>query len=198
MPDRSCPRVTEREVIHKGRKFDFERVNLAPRGETPVWREVVRHPGAVCILPLLRDGYSGEDRVVMIRNHRFAIGGTDGSTLWELPAGTREPGEPAETTAKRELIEEAGYEAGSIEPLLSFYTTPGMTDERMDAMLATDLTEVGQRLEEDERIEVRVFGAAETMAMIDRGEILDGKTVTTLLFAARKALMRVGEDADVR
>jgi ADP-ribose pyrophosphatase len=198
MPDRPHPRITEREMIHRGKKFDFERVNLAPEGEKPVWREVVRHPGAVCVLPLLREDDTGEDRIIMIRNHRFAIGGDAGSTLWELPAGTREPDEPAEDTAKRELIEEAGYEAGSVEPLLSFYTTPGMTDERMDALLATDLTEVGQRLEEDERIEVRVLGAGEVMAMIDRGEILDGKTVTTLLFAVRKRLLRVGEGSDVR
>lgn len=59
MTDDQQPRITEREVIHRGRKFDFERVNLAPEDRDPVWREVVRHPGAVCILPLIGDSSGG-------------------------------------------------------------------------------------------------------------------------------------------
>jgi ADP-ribose pyrophosphatase len=191
MTDRQTPRVSEREVIHRGKKFDFERVNIAPAGAEPVWREVVRHPGAVCILPILSDPNGGEDRIVMIRNHRFAVGGPGGERLWEIPAGTREAGESIETTAGRELIEEAGYEAGRLEYLLWFYTTPGMTDEKMHAVLATDLAPVGQQLEEDERIEVRVLPATEVFLMLDRGDIVDGKTVAALLYALRRGLIRL-------
>lgn len=190
MNDPQQPRITEREVIHRGRKFDFERVNLAPAGRDPVWREVVRHPGAVCILPLLEGKSEGDEpSIVLIRNHRFAIGGETGSVLWEIPAGTKEAGEASDATAGRELIEETGYKAGRLRPLTSFYTTPGMTDERMDAMLATDLQEVGQRLEEDERIEVHVRPVREVLRMLDAGDITDGKTVLTLLYALRAGLL---------
>lgn len=184
------PRISERERIHQGRKFDFERVNLAAPGAEPVWREVVRHPGAVCILPVLEPrGADGSPKIVMIRNHRFAIGGESGSVLWEIPAGTMEPDEDPGVTAGRELIEEAGYEAGRLTELTSFYTTPGMTDERMVAFVATDLRKVEQRLEEDERIEVRTCSLDEVLEMIDRGEIEDGKTVLTVLYALRAGLL---------
>lgn len=192
MTDHQLPRVTERELIHRGKKFDFERVNLSAPGAQPVWREVVRHPGAVCVLPVLRE--STEDRIVMIRNHRFALGGTTGEQLWELPAGTCEPGEPVLTTAGRELIEETGFEAGTLESLLWFYTTPGMTDEKMHAVLATDLKPVGQQLEEDERIEVHVLPVSEVLAMVDRGEIVDAKTVLVVLHALRSGLIRSAEE----
>lgn len=126
---------------------------------------------------------------MLIRNHRFAVGGEKGSVLWEIPAGTREKAEPVQETAARELVEETGYEAGALRPLTSFYTTPGMTDERMDALVATDLREVGQRLEEDERIKVHVLPVLEVLAMLDSGEITDGKTILTLLFALRAGLL---------
>jgi len=191
------PRISDREVIHRGKKFDFERVNLAPAGSEPVWREVVRHPGAVCILPLLEPTVDHpEPRLVLIRNHRFAIGGESGSLLWEIPAGTMEPGESPELTGGRELEEEAGYRAGRLSVLTSFYTTPGMTDERMVAFLATDLRSVPQRLEEDERIEVEVRSVGEVLEMIDRGEIVDAKTVLTVLFALRAGLLGPDEGRD--
>lgn len=189
------PRISQRELIHKGKKFDFERVNLAPAGAEPVWRDVVRHPGAVCILPVLEATQTRQElRLVMIRNHRFAIGGESGSVLWEIPAGTMETGEEPVVTAGRELTEEAGYEAGRLVELTSFYTTPGMTDERMVAFLATDLREVPQQLEEDERIEVEVRPLSEVLAMIDSGEIVDGKTVLTILFALRAGLLGTAEE----
>jgi len=190
MSSSSHPRVTERRVIHTGRKFDFEQVNLAPPSESPVWREVVRHPGAVCILPV-RSAGSGpqQPEIVLIRNHRFAIEGDSGAILWEIPAGTREPGEASEKTAARELIEETGYEAGRLQHLASFYTTPGMTDERMEAFLAEDLTHVGQRLEEDEHIDVHTVPLDRVFQMVDAGEITDGKTILTILLAARRGLL---------
>jgi len=178
--------ATTRETILKGRKFDFERVTFTNRVGERTTREVVRHPGAVCILPILDDGRAGEEaRVVMIRVYRFAL---DRDT-WELPAGTLEAGEAPEACAPRELIEETGFEASSLTKLGSFHTTPGMTDELMHAFVATGLREVGQRLEEDELIKPVVVTVGEALAMIDDGRLADAKSMLTLLLAVRRGLV---------
>lgn len=161
------------ETVFRGVKFDVERRHVPARDGGTAVREVVVHPGAVVVLPLLDDG-----RIVMIRNHRFAVG----ETLWELCAGTLEEGEPPEQTAARELVEETGYRAERIEPMTTFFTTPGICTERMYAFLATGLTEVGQDLEETERIEVEAVSRARVMEMLEAGEIRDGKTIAALLF----------------
>lgn len=175
----------ERLLIHKGGKFDFEVVRFPGRSGRTVEREMVRHPGAVCTLPVLAGVGSAGPAVVLIRNRRFTIG----RDLWELPAGTIEPGEVPLDCAVRELEEETGYRAGRIVPLGTFYTTPGMTDELMHAFAATGLEPVGQRLEEDEQVRPVVVPAAEALAMIDRGELMDAKSIVTLLLGWRKGLI---------
>ncbi len=162
-----------REKIFQGVKFGVERRAVPTRSGDVAMREVVVHPGAVVVLPILDDG-----RYVMIRNRRFAVG----ETLWELCAGTLEPGEDPAATAARELVEETGYEASHIRALTTFYTSPGICDERMYAFVATGLSEVGQQLEATEEIEVRLLTRAEVMALARNGEIRDGKTLATLLF----------------
>jgi len=146
------------------------RVCTTPDGAR-VERDVVVHPGAVVILPVLADG-----RVVMIRNYRFSIE----KRLLELPAGTREPGESPIETAGRELEEETGYRAARIEPLIEFYTSPGVMTERMFAFTATELSEVGQRLTDTERIDVEVLDPARVRERLLSGAIEDGKTIATL------------------
>ena len=165
--------MTESERVFSGVKFDVERRSVPTGDGETVMREVVVHPGAVVVLPLLDDG-----RIVMIRNHRFAVG----ETLWELCAGTLEEGESPAQTAARELTEETGYRAERIEPLTTFYTTPGICTERMYAFLATGLTEVGQDLEEGERIEVELVTRERAMEMVASGEVRDGKTLAAMLF----------------
>lgn len=160
------------ETLFRGVKFDVERRSVPTGAGGTAQREVVIHPGAVVVLPLLDDG-----RIVMIRNHRFAVE----ETLWELCAGTLEEGESPEETAARELVEETGYRAERLEPLTTFYTSPGICDERMYAFLATGLTEVGQDLEETERIEVELVTRERALEMVRSGEIRDGKTMATLL-----------------
>lgn len=178
---------SEREIIFRGAKFDFERVSFRSSSGQVIRREIVRHPGAVCVLPLLEA--AGEPlKIVMIRNLRPALG----EELWELPAGTLEPPEPPDQCAGRELIEEAGYRAGRLRPLGVFHTTPGMTDELMRSFLATDLTEVGQRLEEDERIRPFALPVEEVFSMLDRGELKDGKSMLTILLAVRQGLLAAG------
>ncbi len=143
-------------------------------------REIVRHPGAVVVVPVTDDG-----RIVLIRNFRISLS----EKIYECCAGTLEPGEDPAVCAGRELIEETGYRAATIEPLGWFYTTPGMTDERMHAFIAKGLTHVGQDLEDDESIEVETFPADKVFEMIDRGELRDGKSMTALLVAHRRGML---------
>jgi ADP-ribose pyrophosphatase len=172
--------VTSRRLLHKGRKFDFEMVDVRmPSGKT-VQREIVRHPGAVLIVPVLDSG-----EVVLIRNFRISLE----RPLYECPAGTMEPPEPAEACAARELVEETGYEAATLVSLGWFYTTPGLTDEKMHAFVGKGLRPVGQDLEEDECISVCPVPREEAFAMIDRGEITDAKSMLALLLARRRGLL---------
>lgn len=158
-------------VTFDGRIFRVEvRTFANDRGE-PIEREIVRHPGAVLIVPDLGDG-----RVVMIRNRRDAVE----QTLWELPAGKLEPGEEPSDAAGRELIEETGYRAGALVFLGEFYTSPGYSDELMRVFLARDLTAVGQDLEDDESIEVRETPLNEIDAMVRTNDVRDGKTIAGL------------------
>ncbi|MFG0248823.1 MAG: NUDIX hydrolase, partial [Phycisphaeraceae bacterium JB051] len=113
-----------------------------------------------------------------IRNERPI----EDEALWELPAGTLEPPEPADICAGRELIEEAGYKAGNIAFLTKFYASPGICTEMMHCYLATDLTAVGQQLEPNEKITVKVMPLNEAIELIRDGKIIDGKTVAALLY----------------
>jgi len=148
-----------------------ERRTLRDSAGNPIHREVVVHPGAVVILPVL-----DRDRLVMIRNFRYSVE----EELWELPAGTAEPGEPAIETARRELEEETGYRAERMTPLAEFYASPGVMTEMMRAFVAEGLTQVEQRLEPDERIKVEVVTVARAREMLTRGELRDGKTMAVL------------------
>ena len=168
--DESTPNEITR--VFEGVKFAVDRVAYTGREGQTLRREKVTHPGAVLVLPIMADG-----RIVMIRNYRFAVG----QWLWELCAGTLEPGEAPINCAGRELIEETGYEAGQIEPLCTFYTSPGFADEKMHAFVARDLKHVGQRLEATEQIEVEPTGLDRVLSMIAAGEIVDGKTIAALL-----------------
>ena len=172
-----APHIVGRRTLHKGRKFDFDLLTVRQGGKD-TFREVVRHPGAVVVVPILDDG-----RIVLIRNHRVALG--EGVRLWECCAGTMEPPEEPILCAGRELIEETGYRAATLSPLGWFYTTPGLTDERMHAFVATGLTHVGQDLEDDESIAVELVPAARVLDMIASGELRDAKSMLAILLAQR-------------
>ena len=165
--------LKDSQCVFSGKKFDVRVVNVVGKSGYPIRREAVIHPGAVVILPIL-----DKERIVMIRNERFAIG----KTIWELPAGTLEPGEPPEITAGRELIEEIGYQAGNIELLSTFYVSPGISDEVMYSYVAKELTHVGQHLEETENITVEILAYDKALEMVRDGTICDAKTINTLLF----------------
>jgi ADP-ribose pyrophosphatase len=135
-------------------------------------KDVVEHPGAVVILPLVDDG-----RVCLIRNYRVAVG----RSLVELPAGTLEPGEDPAVTARRELVEETGYRADRVEKLCEFFMSPGILNERMHLYLATGLVPGEAALEPGEQIETLVVGWDEAMRMALDGSIEDAKSLVGLL-----------------
>ena len=125
------------------------------------------------ILPVLEDG-----RVVLIRQFRLAAGGL----LWELPAGSLDPGETPLACARRELAEETGYRAASWRKLVEFFPSPGILDEKMTVFLASDIRPGKASPEEDEQIHVQAFDSAEWQAMIRLKKIRDAKTLVGLLF----------------
>jgi len=136
-------------------------------------RQIIRHPGAVVILPWRDDGH-----VILIRNYRSAV------DRWviELPAGTLEPGEDPIAAAHRELAEETGYRARSMELLTSFFSSPGILDERMHLYLATGLEAGKTDLQDDEQIEPLVLPWEDALAMARDGRIEDAKTLIGLLY----------------
>jgi ADP-ribose pyrophosphatase len=166
-----------RRTIYDGQRMKLELVQLKDeeRG-LKLTKEIVAHPGAVIVLPLLADG-----RVVLIRNHRWSIG----KYLVELPAGTLEKSEPPINCAGRELLEETGYLAGRITPLASFYTSPGILSEKMHAFVATQLEKQQAAPEDGEEIETVPTPFEDAIQMIRDGEIVDGKTIATLLMYER-------------
>jgi ADP-ribose pyrophosphatase len=154
------------------RRFRVVRHHQLGRDGLPHPKETIQHPGAVAILPLV-----DEDRVCLIRNYRVAVD----KTLIELPAGTLEPGEEPAATAHRELIEETGYRAASIEKLREFTMSPGILNERMHLYLATDLTLGAMALEAGEQIDTFVVPWNEAMQMVFDGSIEDAKTLVGLM-----------------
>jgi ADP-ribose pyrophosphatase len=139
--------------------------------------QFVENPGAVAILPLVDDRH-----ICLIRNRRLTVR----QTLVEVPAGTCEPNETPLETARRELAEETGYRAACWEPLAEFFPSPGVLSERMHLFVASQLTPGEPQREANEEIENLVLSWDEALAMVDRGEIQDGKTIVALLAYDRR------------
>ncbi len=167
------PAVQTSTVLFESRKFRIVRRAALGRDGAPRTFDVIDHRGAIVVLPLLDDG-----RIVLIRNERPAVG----ESLLELPAGTLDAGEEPIACARRELTEETGYRAGRLRPLLTFYTTPGMTNERMHAFVAEELSPGQASPEPDERIEPVATTWDDALDAIRDGRIADGKTIATLLY----------------
>jgi ADP-ribose pyrophosphatase len=161
-----------REIIFRGRKIELALDPLVLADGTTVPREVVVHPGAVAILPLPH-----ADHVCLLRNHRFSVG----QALWEIPAGTLEPGEAIDAAARRELAEETGYHAARWRKLAEFYPSPGILTERMYLFLAELLTPGPMQPERDERLEPQVVPWTQALAWTLDGTIQDAKTLVAVL-----------------
>jgi ADP-ribose pyrophosphatase len=157
---------------------DVDRVRT-PNG-TELELEMIRHPGAAAVVPLLASADAADPAVLLIRQYRYAADGM----VWEIPAGVLEPGEAPADCARRELREETGADADQIEHLTTIFTTPGFTDEVIHLFLATGIRGGAATPNPDEIIEVEARPLSRALGMIRDGEIRDGKTIVALLFVA--------------
>lgn len=162
------------ETIYNGRVFDLVRATFRLPNDKEHTYDLVKHHGAVTIVPLDDAG-----SIWFVR--QFRIG--PGETLLELPAGLLEEGEAAEATAAREVQEEIGMAARKMEELGSFYMVPGYSTEKLTAYLATGLYDSTLPGDEDEFLERVSLPAGEVFRMIRAGQIQDGKTLAALLLA---------------
>jgi ADP-ribose pyrophosphatase len=168
--------MTRRELVFKGRIFRVYAEALSlPSGRT-VRREIVRHPGSVAILVLDEEG-----RVLLLRQFRQAVG----RRIWEIPAGTLEPGEQVLRCARRELAEETGYSARRWRKLITILASPGILDERLHLYAAWDLAPGRSRPEADEDIECHWVPVARALAMLRRGSLSDAKSICALLYLSQ-------------
>ena len=170
----------ESTLEYTGRVFTVtrDRVRLPHGVETTL--DVVRHRGSVVLIPM-----PAPDSVILVRQYRHAIG----QHVWELPAGSVDPGEDADTAALRECHEEIGQAATRADRIASLYPSPGYTTEVMHFYVLTGLHTPGEQAEqdEDEHLEPRTFTLDELRALVAAGEVSDMKTVAALqLLAARK------------
>jgi ADP-ribose pyrophosphatase len=167
--------VSSSRTVFEGRRIQVrvDRLRL-PDGREHDF-EMIHHPGAAAVVPLLATG-----EVLMLRQYRYATGGW----LLEIPAGTLGPGEAPEECAARELQEETGFVAAALQPLGWIWTTPGFTDERIWLYLGTGLSAGPQALDDDEMLTVARLPLVQAVTMAAGGEIVDGKSVVALLRAA--------------
>ncbi|MHC9160056.1 MULTISPECIES: NUDIX domain-containing protein [Exiguobacterium] len=164
-------KTIEREVIYKGKIFDVEKhVVSLPNGNTSV-RELVYHNGAVAVLVI-----DESDNIVMVEQYRKAFE----SMSLEIPAGKLEKGEEPVSSAERELAEETGYTAESLEKIFSFYGAPGFCSERVDVFVAKGLSAGEMNLDEDEFLNVERYSFEEAVDLLDRGVITDAKTIMAI------------------
>ena len=168
------------ERLFDGFMVNVDRLHFAASDGTEFDREIVRHPGAVAVVPIDEDGH-----VILIRQFRAAVGGR----ILEVTAGTCDvSGEGLEATAHRELLEEVGLVAEHLEPLGVFVNSPGYCDQRTVVFLATGLTEVLRAPEGPEELDSSVerYELSAAVEMVEQGIITDGTTAYGLLRAARR------------
>lgn len=173
--------LIESRPVHRGRIVDLRLDTVRLPDGTTGEMEMIRHSGAAAILPLLDPRDAEDPLILLIRQYRYAGGGY----LLEVPAGRPdEPSEPWERCATRELEEETGLVPGRLTRLTSILTTPGFTDERIHLFLAEELRPGTHALDHDEFIEPVRLPLSEALEMVRNEEIVDAKTICTLLFAA--------------
>ncbi len=170
------PELISSEQILTTKLFNVSRSTLR-EGEITYQRDLILHSGSAVIIPVFDDR-----TVALVRQYRHAAQ----KYLLELPAGSLEKGETPENCAAREIQEEIGYRAEKIELLTEFYVSPGFLNEKMFVFLATELTEVGQNLDDDEMLSVERFSFPEIYQMIKKGKFEDAKTMLGLILAGTR------------
>lgn len=181
MSEASGPGRLSSRKVHEGRivKLSVDTVRF-PDGSTGEL-EMIRHPGAAAILPVVASAAEADPEILLLRQYRYASGGY----LYEVPAGLpKGPQEAWDDCARRELEEETGHRASKLTRLTRILTTPGFTDEVIHLYLAEHLSAGESRLDEDEFVEVLRLRFSQALEMVRTGEIIDGKTAALLLYAA--------------
>jgi ADP-ribose pyrophosphatase len=138
-------------------------------------KEIVEHPGAVAIVPILDNG-----KLLVVEQYRTAVR----RRMMEIPAGTLEAGEAPLACAKRELIEETGYAAGRFTRLFSCYLAPGYSTEKIHFFLATQVVPTKATPADDELITVEAMHLDKALKAVERGKIQDAKTISALYYLA--------------
>ena len=169
------------KVVYQGPLFRVQHDKLVEPGGRANERDVIRHNGSVVILAIDNSKNKRDPWIVMERQYRHAAN----QYLWELPAGKLDAGEAPLAGAQRELAEETGYRAKKWRPLVEYYASPGFLGESMKVFLAEGLEPGETRLEADEEIELRLVKLSAVLKLIEKGAILDGKTMTSVLLYAR-------------
>lgn len=162
------------EQIYKGRVFSLRRDEVRLPDGKAMTLDIIAHGGAATLVPV-----DAEKRIWFVRQYRHA----SGEVLLELPAGTIDPGESAEACAAREIREEIGMAAASLQKIGEFFLAPGYSTEFMHVFLATGLTPGARPHDDDEFLEVTAMPVAEAYAMASNGAIRDAKTLAALLLA---------------
>jgi ADP-ribose diphosphatase len=170
---RSQVSILKSKTVYKGRVIRVSLDRVVEPGGVESFREVVVHHGSVAIIPKLPNG-----NILLVRQYRYPAR----KRLWELVAGSMEPGESVIRAARRELQEETGYRAGTLKRLFSFYPSPGFLTEKMHLVEARDLKPSEANPEDDERIEVGEFSKNQLGKLLREKRIIDGKTLVGLLW----------------
>jgi ADP-ribose pyrophosphatase len=170
------------EMVFEGPLFRVLRDRLIEPGGKLATRDIIRHGGSVVILAVDNAKSKKDPWIVVERQYRHAAN----RFLWELPAGTLDPGEDALLGAQRELVEETGYRANKWKPLVEYYASPGFLDESMKVFMAEGLVAGDAHPDEDEHIAFRLVRLSELLKLIEMGAILDGKTLSAVLLYARR------------
>jgi ADP-ribose pyrophosphatase len=172
---------TEQQLLVT-RGFSVDEIGYTHLSGKEIRRAVVRHPGAVIVLPLTAHG-----EIVFVRQFRWSVQ----TVLLELPAGTCEIGEEPLVTAQREIQEEIGFAASKWESLGTLFPAPGFCDEKQFVYLAQDLSHSKYEGDEDEEIEVVTLSMSEIRGLIKAGDIKDGKTLATISLAVARGILPV-------
>ena len=183
LPVRSAEsaRVLSSKVSYKGPLFRVLTEEVSEPDGKQTTRDIIRHNGSIVILAVDSSKSRKDPLVIMEQQYRHAAG----QYLMELPAGKLEPGEDALEGAKRELIEETGYRANHWTKLVRYFASPGFLGEWMQVFLAEDLTRGRSEPEDDESIDVAAIPLSKILKLIEKGKILDGKTLVSIMLYDR-------------
>ena len=164
-------------IIYTGKKINVRKDEFLLNDGRKVTREVIEHPGSAAIIPFIT-----QDEIILLKQYRYPMK----ETLYEIPAGTLDKGESFFTCSGRELEEETGYRAGTLEPLIILYPSPGVLNETMHIFKATNLVKTQTNYQTDESIKGSIqVKLSDALEMIQKGIIRDAKTVCSILWCLR-------------